>query len=215
MHLCPSHMGLLTGTSIYSGSQIPTVGEGGAREIHAERGGLWCARLCNAYPASGSRLASNAGLIPSFCSRSTSNGAIPRENRRMDGGLQHYNHSEHAVFDLKCHVIWCTKHRCKILRGRVAERAARSHSTLRQVLRRDVVIVRWCLSIKSKCCYQHRPLGTSQTSALCKRSILATTAERIFGDNGESSVGAGILSARRWARSMRQQQKSISRPIVR
>src|SRR5579862_8180488 len=119
-------MGLLTGTSIYSGSQIPTVGEGGAREIHAERGGLWCARLCNAYPASGSRLASNAGLIPSFCSRSTSNGAIPRENRRMDGGLQHYNHSEHAVFDLKCHVIWCTKHRCKILRGRVAERAARS-----------------------------------------------------------------------------------------
>ena len=88
MHLCPSHMGLLTGTSIYSGSQIPTVGEGGAREIHAERGGLWCARLCNAYPASGSRLASNAGLIPSFCSRSASNGAIPRENR---GWMADYN----------------------------------------------------------------------------------------------------------------------------
>ena len=31
--------------------------------------------------------------------------------------------ARHAVFDLKYHMIWCTKYRYKILRGRVAERA--------------------------------------------------------------------------------------------
>jgi hypothetical protein len=34
-----------------------------------------------------------------------------------------YRHGAHAVFDIKYHVVWITKYRYKILRGRVAERA--------------------------------------------------------------------------------------------
>lgn len=40
--------------------------------------------------------------------------------------MTEYKDSEHAVYDLKYHVVWCTKYRYKILRGRVAERAALS-----------------------------------------------------------------------------------------
>src|SRR5580658_4347053 len=55
-----------------------------------------------------------------------------------------YRHSAHAVFDLKYHVIWCTKYRYKILRGRVAERA---RDLIRQICQaRDVVIVRGAVS---------------------------------------------------------------------
>ena len=37
--------------------------------------------------------------------------------------MAEYRHSAHAVYDLKYHVIWITKYRYKILRGRIAERA--------------------------------------------------------------------------------------------
>ena len=40
-----------------------------------------------------------------------------------------YRSSGHEVFDLKYHVVWITKYRYKILRGRVAERA-RDHDPL-------------------------------------------------------------------------------------
>jgi putative transposase len=54
--------------------------------------------------------------------------------------MAEYRHSAHAVFDLKYHVIWCTKYRYKIMRGRVAERA---RDLIRQICQaRDVVIVR-------------------------------------------------------------------------
>src|SRR6202161_2798844 len=36
--------------------------------------------------------------------------------------MAEYRQSAHAVYDLKYHMIWCTKYRKKILRGRVAER---------------------------------------------------------------------------------------------
>ena len=60
---------------------------------------------------------------------------------RLDNeGMAEYRHSAHAVFDLKYHVIWCTKYRYKIMRGRVAERA---RDLIRQICQaRDVVIVR-------------------------------------------------------------------------
>ena len=58
------------------------------------------------------------------------------DNERM----AEYRYSAHAVFDLNCHVIWCTKYRYKILRGRIAERA---RDPTRQICEaRDVVIVR-------------------------------------------------------------------------
>ncbi len=55
-----------------------------------------------------------------------------------------YRRSAHAVYDLKYHVIWCTKYRYKILRGRVAERA---RDLIRQICQtRGVVIVRGAVS---------------------------------------------------------------------
>ena len=51
-----------------------------------------------------------------------------------------YRTSAHAVFDIKYHLVWITKYRYKILRGRVAERA---RDLLRQICQaREVVIVR-------------------------------------------------------------------------
>src|SRR5215472_12623099 len=58
--------------------------------------------------------------------------------------MAEYRHTAHATFDLKYHVIWITKYRYKILRGRVAERA---RDLIRQVCQaRDVVIVRGAVS---------------------------------------------------------------------
>ena len=54
--------------------------------------------------------------------------------------MAEYRTSAHAVFDIKYHVVWITKYRYKILRGRVAERA---RDLLRQICQaRDVVIIR-------------------------------------------------------------------------
>ena len=61
-----------------------------------------------------------------------------------NSGMVEYRHSAHAVFDIKYHVVWITKYRCKILRGRVAERA---RDLLRQICEaREVVIVRGAVS---------------------------------------------------------------------
>jgi REP element-mobilizing transposase RayT len=61
-----------------------------------------------------------------------------------NGEMAEYRHSAHAAFDLKYHVIWCTKYRYKILRGRVAERA---RDLVRQICQaRDVVIIRGAVS---------------------------------------------------------------------
>ena len=58
--------------------------------------------------------------------------------------MAEYRHSAHATFDLKYHVIWITKYRYKILRGRIAERA---RDRIRQGCQgRDVVIVRGAVS---------------------------------------------------------------------
>lgn len=58
--------------------------------------------------------------------------------------MAEYRHSAHATFDLKYHVIWITKYRYKILRGRIAERA---RDLIREVCQaRDVVILRGAIS---------------------------------------------------------------------
>jgi len=55
-----------------------------------------------------------------------------------------YRKSAHAVFDIKYHVVWITKYRYKVLRGRVAERA---RDLIRQICSaREVVIVRGAVS---------------------------------------------------------------------
>jgi putative transposase len=58
--------------------------------------------------------------------------------------MSEYRRSAHAVFDIKYHVVWITKYRYKILRGRVAERA---RDLLRQICQaREVVIIRGAVS---------------------------------------------------------------------
>ena len=48
------------------------------------------------------------------------------------------------MLDVKYHIIWVTKYRYKVLRGRIAERA---RDLLRQICQaRDVVIVRGAVS---------------------------------------------------------------------
>jgi putative transposase len=58
--------------------------------------------------------------------------------------MAEYRHSAHATYDCKYHVIWITKYRYKILRGRIAERA---RDLIRQVCHaREVVIIRGAVS---------------------------------------------------------------------
>jgi putative transposase len=55
-----------------------------------------------------------------------------------------YRRSAHAVYDIKYHVIWVTKYRYKVMRGRVAERA---RELIRQICEaREIVIVRGAIS---------------------------------------------------------------------
>ena len=59
-------------------------------------------------------------------------------------GMAEYRHSAHAIYDIKYHVIWITKYRYKILRGRIAER---TRDLIRQICQaREVVIVRGAVS---------------------------------------------------------------------
>ena len=59
-------------------------------------------------------------------------------------GLVEYRSSAHAIYDIKYHVVWITKYRHKVLRGRIAERA---RDLLRETCRsREVVIVRGAVS---------------------------------------------------------------------
>jgi len=55
-----------------------------------------------------------------------------------------YRSSAHAIYDIKYHVVWITKYRHKVLRGRVAERA---RDLIRQICEsRDVTIIRGAIS---------------------------------------------------------------------
>ena len=55
-----------------------------------------------------------------------------------------YRRSAHAVFDIKYHLVWITKYRYKILKGRIAERA---RDLIRQTCEaRGIVIVRGAVS---------------------------------------------------------------------
>ena len=58
--------------------------------------------------------------------------------------MEEYRRGAHAVYDIKYHLIWITKYRYKVLRGRVAERA---RDLIRQSCQaRDVVVVRGAVS---------------------------------------------------------------------
>src|SRR5207247_920842 len=58
--------------------------------------------------------------------------------------VSEYQHSAHAVWDIKYHLVWITKYRYKVLRGEVAERA---RDLLRQICAaREARIIRGAVS---------------------------------------------------------------------
>ena len=55
-----------------------------------------------------------------------------------------YRRGAHAVYDIKYHLVWITKYRYKVLRGRVAER---TRDLIRQSCQaREVVVIRGAVS---------------------------------------------------------------------
>jgi hypothetical protein len=111
--------------------------------------------------------------------------------------MAEYRHSAHAVFDLKYHMIWCTKYRHKILRGRVAERTP---DLIRQICQaRDVVIIRGAVSPgpHPSATGSSADSGTGETGAVHQRTILETFAVGVSRTEetvlGTAHVGAGLL----------------------
>jgi putative transposase len=90
-------------------------------------------------------LVSIAGSKPGLSPPPFRRSALSRPFHAFDNeGMAEFRLSAHAVFDLKYHMIWCTKYRKKVLRGRVAERA---RDLIRQIwAARSVVIVRGAVS---------------------------------------------------------------------
>ena len=89
--------------------------------------------------------------------------------------MAEYRHSAHAVYDLKYHMIWCTKYRKKVLRGRIAERA---RDLIRQICAaREVIIVRGAFS-RTTSTYYWRPGNpiAGKAGSIHQRTILAASA---------------------------------------
>ena len=124
--------------------------------------------------------------------------------------MTEYRHSAHAVFDLKYHMIWCTKYQYKILRGRVAERA---RDLIRQICQaRDVVIIRGAVSPD----HIHLLLAAPPILAPAKLAqyIKGRSSRHLQAEFPElrkrywvSTCGRGATSARRWARWTRQRSR--------
>src|SRR5580692_6395900 len=122
--------------------------------------------------------------------------------------MAEYRHSAHAVFDLKYHMVWCTKYRYKILRGRVAERA---RDLIRQICQaRDVVIVRGAVSPDHIRLLLAAPpiLAPAKVAQYIKgRASRHLQAEfrNCASGIGDNTFGRGVIFARRCARSTEQQ----------
>jgi REP element-mobilizing transposase RayT len=129
-------------------------------------------------------------------------------------GMAEYRHSAHAVFDLKYHIVWCTKYRKKVLRGRIAERA---RDLIRQICAaRDVVIVRGAVSPDHIHLLFTAPpiLSPAKLAQIHQRTLLTTcrpSSPNCASNTGGNTCGREATSARRWAPWMRQRSKPISR----
>jgi putative transposase len=128
--------------------------------------------------------------------------------------MAEYRHSGHAVFDLKYHVVWCTKYRYKIVRGRIAERA---RDLIRQICEaRDVVIVRGAVSPDHIHLLLSAPpiLSPSKMVQYIKgrssRHLQAEFPEARKRYWGQHMWARGYF-ARQWALWMKQRSKRISK----
>jgi putative transposase len=128
--------------------------------------------------------------------------------------MAEYRHSAHAVYDIKYHVIWITKYRYKILRGRIAERA---RDLIRQICQsREVVIVRGSVSPD----HVHMLLSVPPQLAPAKlvQFIKGRSSRKLQEEfpelrkrTGGSTYGHEDTFARVWARWMSKQSNSTSK----
>ena len=128
--------------------------------------------------------------------------------------MAEYRHRAQAVFDWKYHVVWCTKNRYKIPRGRVAERAG---DLIRQIWEnRDIVIVRGAVSPDHVHLLLSAPpvLSPAKVAQYIKgrssRHLQAEFPELRKRYWGQHTWHADI-SVRRWARLTKQRSKLISK----
>ena len=129
--------------------------------------------------------------------------------------MAEYRRSAHAVFDLKYHLVWITKYRYKVLRGRVAER---TRDLIRQSCEaRELVIIRGAVSPDH---IHMLRIGASAPSAVENGAIhQGAFVEKVAGGIsgaaqdgiGGSTCGREAISARRWARWTKQRSKRISK----
>src|SRR5271154_1900813 len=129
--------------------------------------------------------------------------------------MAEYRRSAHAVFDLRYHVVWITKYRYKILRGRVSERA---RDLIRQSCEAREGGDHAGRGIAGP--YPYATVGTGaygavEVGAISEGAVFASAAGGVPGVAkavlGGSTYGHAGTSARRWARWTRQR----SRPILR
>jgi hypothetical protein len=129
--------------------------------------------------------------------------------------MAEYRRSAHAVFDLKYHLVWITKYRYKVLRGRVAER---TRDLIRQSCEaREVVIIRGAVSPDHIHMLVSAPahLANVKDGTIHQGAFIAKVAGGISGTAqevlGAAHVGARVLLRDRWARLMRRLSKRISK----
>ena len=94
--------------------------------------------------------------------------------------MEEYRRGAHAVYDIKYQLIWITKYRYKVLRGRVAERA---RDLIRQSCQaRDVVVVRGGVAgSHAPTGVRAAPVGAVEAGAIPAREIVAAVARRVWG----------------------------------
>ena len=129
-------------------------------------------------------------------------------------GGSEYRRGAHAVYDIKYHLIWITKYRYKVLRGRVAERA---RDLIRQSCQaREVVVIRGVVSP------DHVHLLVSAPPRLAPSKLVqylkGRSSRRLQDEFGElrkrywgQHLWARAIFARRWARSTKRRSRAISR----
>ena len=127
--------------------------------------------------------------------------------------MAEYRHSAHAVFDLKYHVIWCTKYRYKILRGRVAERA---RDLIRQICEaREVVIVRGAVSPDHiHLLLSAAGLDTGEAGAIHQRAFQPSSPGGVSGVE-EAALGTTHVGARVFLRDSGRGGRSNDQSLYR
>jgi len=128
--------------------------------------------------------------------------------------MAEYRRSAHAVFDLKYHLVWITRYRYKVLRGRVAER---TRDLIRQSCEaRELVIIRGAVSPDHVHMLVSAPAHLAPSKMV--QFIKGRSSRRLQEEFPElrkkywgQHMWARGISAPRWARWTKQRSKLTSK----